>query len=138
MGQTQGKDEAALLEVVLENKPNAGKRVRAMLAKGVSPDAHNVHGWSALHVAAYHGAQDALVALLEANAQTNPRNDDNHTPLYVALVAHHFEAARSLQAAGKQAPGIKLAQKGVREGVGGGVYGVMAVMEIGTRLMDRQ
>ena len=59
--------------------------VRHLLTRGVSPNAPDWRGRTAVHLAAKHGAVQNLTALLEAGGNPNVPDQDGHTPLHVAL-----------------------------------------------------
>ena len=54
------------------------------------------NSWTALHAAAYHGPASLVSLLLDAHADPSSLNDDGHTPLYVAIASHQFDAAEAL------------------------------------------
>jgi ankyrin repeat protein len=81
------------------------RTVALLLARGADPAAANVHGWTALHQAAYMGRPDLARALLEAGAPpaTSARGDGG-TPLVIALFWGHPLPADLVDAVGL-APG---------------------------------
>lgn len=75
--------------------------LQTMLAD--SPDAIHQQaddGCTALHYAAFGGAEDAVALLLEAGSDPNARAFAGHTPLHYAAFAGHVDTFRRLQAAG--------------------------------------
>lgn len=71
--------------------------VALLLERGADPRAANVHGWTALHQAAYSGLPLLVELLLAAGAPVDvPARGDGGTPLVVALFWGHREAAERL------------------------------------------
>jgi uncharacterized protein len=76
---------------------NAAGTLKDLLAQGHRPDERDRAGLTALMWAARAGAVDAMVALLEAGADPNARDDRYQwTPLVHAIHTHHAEAVRVL------------------------------------------
>ncbi len=76
--QSPPRSESDLLRAV-----GAGdiSHLRAILARGGDLSAHDNHGDTALHIAAYRGDAAAVEALLERGARANAQDDDGATPL---------------------------------------------------------
>lgn len=74
--------------------------LRGMLARGVSPDAKDYEGKTALHVAAGLGQMDVLRLLLEHHADVNAMSDYGDSPLALAVNNHQEGAQKMLAAAG--------------------------------------
>ncbi|MGP4043895.1 ankyrin repeat domain-containing protein [Streptomyces sp. 2A115] len=75
--------------------------IRARLDGGAQPDARvGWHGTTPLHLAAEQGATEAVVMLLSHNAETDPRDDDEHTPLWYAACSADEGSVRALIDAG--------------------------------------
>lgn len=78
---------------------------RLLLDHGADPSRGNVHGWTALHQAAYRNLPLLLDQLLDAGAPVDvSARGDGGTPLVVALFWGHREAAEKL-ASHSRAPG---------------------------------
>ncbi|MGW6269378.1 MULTISPECIES: ankyrin repeat domain-containing protein [unclassified Streptomyces] len=78
--------------------------IRARLQGGAPPDARV--GWpgaAPLHLAAEHGAAEAAAALLAHGAEADPRDDDDHTPLWHAACSVDEGTVRALIEAGADA-----------------------------------
>lgn len=68
-----------------------------LLARGADPRSANVHGWTALHQAAYSNQPQLAHMLLHAGAQTDvSARGDGGTPLIVALFWGHREVSELL------------------------------------------
>ena len=66
--------------------PEIGPCLRLLLAvPGIDVDARDSEGGTALHVAAAHGASEAVAMLLAAGASPNARNFGGETPLHLAM-----------------------------------------------------
>lgn len=75
------------------------RTVALLLTHGADPAATNVHGWTALHQAAYVGLPHLAKLLLDAGAPaTGSARGDGGTPLAVALFWGHRETAELLAA----------------------------------------
>ncbi len=59
-------------------------RVQTFLDQGVTAQAADGHGVTALHLAAKHGHRDVVALLLERGAPVNPAKQDGVTPLFIA------------------------------------------------------
>ncbi|MCU0617674.1 MAG: ankyrin repeat domain-containing protein [Gemmatimonadaceae bacterium] len=69
-------------------------------------DTHDQDGWTALHLAAFHGTRDEVHRLLAAGASPHvlSRNAMANTPLHAAIAgAQHDEIVRALLDAGASA-----------------------------------
>jgi ankyrin repeat protein len=72
-----------------------------LLARGADPCAANVHGWTALHQAAYSDQPRLAALLIEAGARTDLfARGDGGTPLIVALFWGHRDVTEVLIAHG--------------------------------------
>jgi ankyrin repeat protein len=72
-----------------------------LLARGADPCAANVHGWTALHQAAYSDQPRLAALLIEAGARTDVfARGDGGAPLIVALFWGHREVTEVLVAHG--------------------------------------
>jgi ankyrin repeat protein len=82
-----------------------GRRVRKLLKRGVSPDARDAQGSTALYVAAVQGEAWPVGELLEAGAAPDVRSggDSDGTPLCGAASWGHTPVLRELLAAGADA-----------------------------------
>jgi ankyrin repeat protein len=60
----------------------------ALLAAGAKPDLVSDEGWTALHYAAFEGADDVAKVLLDAGADPNVTDHAGVTPLHVAAGNH--------------------------------------------------
>ncbi|KAF8417400.1 hypothetical protein EV426DRAFT_376691 [Tirmania nivea] len=70
--------------------------VRRMLSKGISIDAGNVYGETALHVAARKGQTGRVKVLIEKGATIDATNKDNWTALHLAAQNGHMEVVKVL------------------------------------------
>ena len=66
------------------------------LDDGVSANAGNVIGQTAMHIASIWGHVDAVDALLDAGANPNQENDDGLPPLYFAVRNNRLSVVRLL------------------------------------------
>ena len=75
--------ETALLTASENRSPEQQKGRRSLITQllgcGASADKSDIHGWTALHLAAYYGALHIACQLLEAGADANARNDAGKT-----------------------------------------------------------
>ena len=76
-------DESRLRQLAGQAASYASE-VRALLAKGASPNQPGQGGRTALHGAAEIGAAETMQALLEAGGKPNVRDEDGNTPLHFA------------------------------------------------------
>ena len=84
--------------------------VALLLARGADPAAANVHGWTALHQAAYVGLPGLVELLLDAGAPVAVEaRGAGGTPLAVALFWGHRAAAERLAAAGRVPDNLRVA-----------------------------
>ncbi|MEV4421032.1 ankyrin repeat domain-containing protein [Patulibacter sp. NPDC049589] len=82
------------------------RTVALLLERGADPAHANVHGWTALHQAAYVGAVHLVGPLVAGGARTDgSARGDGGTPLVVALFWGHRDTADALVAAGGVTPG---------------------------------
>jgi ankyrin repeat protein len=71
--------------------------VELLLARGADPSSANVHGWTALHQAAYVGSPELARMLLDAGAPVDvSARGEGGTPLVVALFWGHAVTAELL------------------------------------------
>lgn len=71
--------------------------VALLLERGADPAGANVHGWTALHQAAYVGSPELVRMLLDAGAPVDvSARGEGGTPLVVALFWGHAETAELL------------------------------------------
>jgi ankyrin repeat protein len=66
--------------------------VDALIRCGARTEAVDAYGWTPLHMAADHGAHEAVQALIAAGADVQARDRDGRTPYDIAL--KHFEQIR--------------------------------------------
>lgn len=59
--------------------------LKALLAKGESPNVQDEQGFTPLHLAAQQGSLAAATALLDAGASVDVENSFGDTPLFVAV-----------------------------------------------------
>jgi len=84
--------------------------VTLLLARGADPRGANVHGWTALHQAAYSGLPALVELLLEAGAPVDVfARGDGGTPLIVALFWGHRDAAERLAEEGVEPANLRAA-----------------------------
>lgn len=84
--------------------------VKVLLAAGADVGHQNVHGWTALHQAAYRGLPMLARILLDAGAPTNvSARGDGGTPLAVALFWGHRDVAEVLAAQGVHPANLRIA-----------------------------
>lgn len=84
-----------------------------LLARGADPRRANVHGWTALHQAAYSNQSPLAEMLIDAGAHTDvSARGDGGTPLIVALFWGHREVSELL-AAHEVVPGNLRAASGL-------------------------
>lgn len=97
-------------------------QVRALLRRGVDPDARDSYGGTALHAAMFQGNVEVVELLIAHGFDVNaigPRN--GYTPLHDAVWANNVAAARLLLKHGartdiKGKDGLSAHDKAVREG----------------------
>lgn len=84
--------------------------VALLLAAGADPTSANVHGWTALHQAAYSGLPRLAATLLDAGAPVDrSARGDGGTPLVVALFWGHAGTAELLAARAITPPNLRTA-----------------------------
>ncbi|GLZ28757.1 hypothetical protein Lesp02_09470 [Lentzea sp. NBRC 105346] len=84
--------------------------VKVLLKAGANVAHQNVHGWTALHQAAYRGLPAMSQLLLDAGAPTDvSARGDGGTPLAVALFWGHTETADLLAQHGVHPPNLRVA-----------------------------
>lgn len=76
------------------------RRVRELLAEGISPEARDANGYGALHQAAAANATEVLGVLLEAGAGVDTPDGRGWSPLTWAAYFGAYAAARHLLEAG--------------------------------------
>ena len=81
--RAQTADESRLLQIAGQAASYAGE-VRALLAKGASPNVPGQGGRTAVHGATHIGAAETMQALLEAGGKPNVRDEDGNAPLHFA------------------------------------------------------
>lgn len=85
---------------------DARRAVSTLLARGLTPDAFDLNGETALVAAAFAGAARSTTVLLESGADPNlvvrSRRAHGWTPLFAATVAGRLEVIRLLLAAGAE------------------------------------
>ena len=96
--RAQTADESRLLQIAGQAASYANE-VRALLAKGASPNVRGQGGRTAVHGAARIGAAETVQALLEAGGKPNVRDEDGNAPLHFAAAA----TARSMAIGGEVA-----------------------------------
>ena len=84
--RAQTADESRLLQIAGQAASYAGE-VRALLAKGASPNVPGQGGRTAVHEAARIGAAETMQALLEAGGKPDVRDEDGNAPLHFAADA---------------------------------------------------
>mmetsp|Transcript_118250 Transcript_118250/g.205398 ORF Transcript_118250/g.205398 Transcript_118250/m.205398 type:complete len:470 (+) Transcript_118250:57-1466(+) len=90
----------------------AGQRmeVTRLLEEGVSPDAADGDGWTAIHFAAQEGKKDVVEVLLDYEADVTlliKLGEWGHTPLHYAARNDHREVAELLVAADKKGKALR-------------------------------
>ena len=70
-----------LCDAAMEDDPD---KIRRMLDQGTPIESRNAYGMTALHMAAKHGASNAMRALLEFGANVNAENIIGITPMDLA------------------------------------------------------
>lgn len=71
-----------------------------MLQKGVTPDATNEDGLTALHQCCIDDNEEMLRLLLEYGADVNAQDSERWTPLHAAATCAHLHLVRYLIARG--------------------------------------
>ena len=93
-----GATPALLAAAGSEEDDAAG--VQLLLKHKARVNAHDAHGRSALHEAAFAGNDDALAALLQAGAEVDARDDAGRTPLLDAARGMHLSTIDAMLSAG--------------------------------------
>lgn len=70
--------------------------VSDLLAAGADPSAHGPLCWTALHYAAHQGDPDICSLLIQFAADVSARTSDKRTPLQLACLSGHLEAAKRI------------------------------------------
>lgn len=83
--------------------------VQLLIRHKARVDARDAHRRSALHVAAFHGHDDILAALLGAGADVRGRDNDGRTPLLEAARGGRLSAFEALLAAGADVVAVDIA-----------------------------
>ncbi|XP_026472596.1 protein phosphatase 1 regulatory subunit 16A [Ctenocephalides felis] len=90
-------DGVMLLEAAARNDVS---EVRRLLQKGVTPDATNEDGLTALHQCCIDDNEEMLRLLLEYGADVNAQDSERWTPLHAAATCAHLHLVRYLIARG--------------------------------------
>ncbi|TDK30624.1 hypothetical protein E2F49_09645 [Luteimonas terrae] len=83
--------------------------VQLLIKQKARVDARDAQRRSALHVAAFHGHDDILAALLGAGADVRGRDNDGRTPLLEAARGGRLSALEALLAAGADVQAVDIA-----------------------------
>ena len=86
-------NRSPLMRAAMGNKP---AMVSALLGMGASIGFTNKEGWTALHLAAKHGAVPVVDALVDAGADLEARSNSGRTPLALACRSKQLPAAKKL------------------------------------------
>ncbi|XP_077285869.1 myosin phosphatase targeting subunit 75D isoform X2 [Arctopsyche grandis] len=86
-------DSVMLLEAAARNDI---EEVRNLLSRGVTPDATNEDGLTALHQCCIDNNEDMLRLLLEKGANVNAEDSERWTPLHAAATCGHLQLVRLL------------------------------------------
>ena len=70
--------------------------VQLLLDAGISPDARNQFGWTALMVALSANQQEVISALITAGADVNAKTKLGESPIYVAVLSGNADAVQRL------------------------------------------
>jgi ankyrin repeat protein len=85
------------INAIAKATPEYAERLKKMIAEGTMTDLENtVDGVTALHVAAQGGHLDTVNLLLENGAIPTIADDDNRTPLTLAIKGNYGEVAAAL------------------------------------------
>jgi len=82
-----------LIAATISGQADAVKR---LIERGAKVNQHEVGAYTALHWAAYYGRTPVVVALLAAGAAINVTQNSGDTPLALAVMRGHLEAAQLL------------------------------------------
>jgi ankyrin repeat protein len=76
---------------------------RALLDKGADATITDVHGWNALHWAAYGGSVACAKVLLDARVELlNVKNEYGYTALDIAVISNKRECGEYLRSRGAE------------------------------------
>eukprot|EP00744_Colponema_vietnamica_P023021 GILI01033188.1.p1 GENE.GILI01033188.1~~GILI01033188.1.p1 ORF type:complete len:284 (+),score=57.02 GILI01033188.1:47-898(+) len=75
---------------------NQAEAVKLLISRGVTVDAKDSRGETALHEAARSGAIESIIALMASHAKTDVNNHDGHTPWDLAIQGDMDQAAELL------------------------------------------
>jgi ankyrin repeat protein len=94
-------DTTAVIAIVMElARVGSTDELLEFFDHGLDPDVRDADGNTALMLAAYHGHEGAVVALIERGADVDLRNDRDQSPIAGALFKGEDEIVAALRAAG--------------------------------------
>ena len=88
--------EAGVLTLQIGAKQNSASLTRVFLALGANPKGTGQDGMSALHVAAYLGADQVIPLLIEKGAPINLQDEEGRTGLHLATQVGQTSAVTTL------------------------------------------
>ena len=102
-------------EVLIAARDGNVTALKKFLKNGLSPDASNMIGQSALHFSSMWGRVDAVATLLDAGADVNIENDDGVTPLIYAARKGYVDVVRLLISRGARVHDLRMMLKYVKD-----------------------
>ena len=89
-----------LIDSSIHWKITTAADIQAMIGEGVEVNAKDKEDWTPLHQAAKAGKAEVIPALIEAGAYIYVTDNKSRTPLKLAKIRRHWDAARALEKAG--------------------------------------
>jgi ankyrin repeat protein len=90
------RSKSNALHYACQNSKVNMRLIKILINKGIRMESRDCKGLTPLHICCRKGHCDALVILLENDANINTKNLENHTPLYDAILRHCYDCVKVL------------------------------------------